>query len=537
MEQNIKALGELDKLLSESTSQTVLKPDLSKFKRISEIINSKTNIPKEFMKLLKTKIMSLKHPRSQLLLFELIEFTTCKCAGPMHTEYNNKDFLQTMNSIFNQKQLSDEVRNKLLSLIQFWNIMFESRKDIYQNFSWYYNLILSRGIPFPPFKQSPYLEGKSLQGQGQNQGQGQGGNQPGQTQPTQTGFESMPSNFTPPGKNDDIFETMSEKQKKLFQDLSVVLENVQLANSMMDENERDMEEVISSIQKMEKKLQSLPEKLMQANEGFLHAYCFAILEDTSFTLNRYSRYVQRQPTPRFASNAEQIIEQARQMFSQQAKPTPVENQGFDSKPQQPQNNSFDAQFGGLQQNQSDFGFGGQSVQNQPVQNQQSSFGSQQQTAFGGQVQPQQNYGGQQQNTNFGGQPAPQDFGFQNAQGQNEDFGSHDNGFGFQGHQNQNQNQAQSQSGDNQFGNATDYGFGGDHQGQTSNQGQNQHQGTEQQAQHNFGVGDFGNFQDPNVQFGGHGQEGQQETPKQENPFGAPSNFDFTKNQQDHFRNF
>ena len=519
MEQNIKALGELDKLLAESTSQTVLKPDMVKFKRISEIINSKTNIPKDFMKLLKTKIMCLKHARSQLLLFELIEYTTCKCAGPMHTEYNNKDFLQTMNSIFNQKQLSDEVRNKLLSLIQFWNIMFESRKDIYQNFSWYYNLILSRGIPFPPFKQSPYLENKGLQTQ----------NQPVQSQRNQTGFESMPSNFTPPGKNDDIFETMSEKQKKLFQDLSVVLENVQLANSMMDENEKDMEEVVGSIQKMEKKLQSLPEKLMQANEGFLHAYCLAILEDTSFTLNRHSRYVQRQPTPRFNSSAEQIIEQARQMFSQQAKPAPVENQVFDSKTQQPQSNSFDSQFGGLQQNQTDFGFANQSVQQQPVQNQQSAFGNQQQNAFGNQVQTQQNahFGGQQQNVNFGGQPIAQDFGFQHVQAQNVDFGNHDNGFGFQGHQNQTQNQ----SGENQPGNATDFGFGGDYQGQ------NQHQGNDQQVQQAFGVGDFGNFQKPNVQFGGNVHEGQQQMTQQENPFGGSSNFDFTKNQQDHFGNF
>ena len=74
MQQNIKDIAELDKLLSESTSQTVMKADLAKYKRMADILNSKTNIPKEFAKMLKSKIMMLKHPRSQMMLFEIIEY-------------------------------------------------------------------------------------------------------------------------------------------------------------------------------------------------------------------------------------------------------------------------------------------------------------------------------------------------------------------------------------------------------------------------------------------------------------------------------
>lgn len=408
MDQQIKALTELDKLLTETTSPTVLKPDLAKFKRMSEILNSRTNLPKEFVKVLRSKIMSLKQPRSQLMLFELMEFTTCKCPGPLHTEYNNKEFLQVLNSVFNQAQLSDEVRNKLLSLIQFWNHMFESRRDIYPNFSWYYNLIQSRGVPFPPIRPSPYLESKQSFGQPSAPARGP------------SGFDAPSSGGL--SRDDAMFETLDPKQKKLFSDLRVVLENVNLANSMMDQNERDMDEVIASIAKMQNKLQPLPERLLQANEGFLHAFCTAIIEDTGFTLNRYQRYLQRQPAPKFNSQAEQIIEQARQMFAQQAQPQP--------QPPQPQFNDFggpqfvepthstgtDNNFGGFGQPQHPQGapqdqFGFEGAFGQPPQQPHQGFEAQQpaqhfdQAGFGG-----QDFG-------FGGQPS-----------------------GFEGHQQAQQNQ-------------------------------------------------------------------------------------------------
>lgn len=431
MQQTIKDLGELDKLVSESTSQTVMKADLAKFKRISDILNSKTNLPKEFIKLLKTKVMALKFPRSQMMLFEVIEYTTCKCPGPLHNEYNNKDFLQTLNSIFNQKNLSDEVRNKLLSLIQFWNVFFDAKRDIYPNFNWYFNLIQSRKVPFPPYKQSPYFDQKvSLNNQVQPSVRQQGG------------FDSsqQPSFGNDSGQG-EIFDSMNDKQKKLFKDLSVVVDNVSLANSMMDQNERDIGEIIDLVQKTESKLQPLLEKLQSAGEGFLHAYCQAILQDTSFTMNRYSRYMQKQATPRFSAQSGQIIEMAKQMFAQsQPAQQPVQqpvqqlsadpfSQGF-SDPSPPvvgnQVHGFEDQFGF-----------GPSQTSQPSQQVQPSndhgFGLQGQVP---QYDQQVHQQGNQGFGDFGGQPSqlpsdntfgnPADFGFnQNFQAQGN-FGDFDN---------------------------------------------------------------------------------------------------------------
>ena len=425
MEQNIKAMTELEKLLTEATSQTMIKPDQMKFKRIVEILNSRANLPKEFAKLLKNKIMSLKHPRSQIMLFEVLEFTTCKGSSPLHNEYNNKDFLQTLNSIFNQKTLTEEVRQKLLGLIQFWNFLFSAKKDLYPNFSWYYNSISNRGVQFPQAKQSSYMSAPMQQSQ-------PSGMMSGSTQPVQTTNVSSAQKPVQPVQDDEISDTMNDKQRKLFKDLSVVLENMHMANSMMDSNEPGIDEVIGNMHKMENKLQPLPEKLLQANEGFLHAFCCAILEDMNFTMQRYQRHMNRQPTSKFNSSSEQILEQARQMVrgqnDQTENPPRMEepafqesnNMGFENQ------QNFEAQSAPQQQPEFDFS-GGNNFGSQPQSNQ-NQFGGQFESNFS---QP------QQQNDPFGAQPqfgqeafGNQSQGFQNQfSNQNPGFNQQD-GFGF-----------------------------------------------------------------------------------------------------------
>lgn len=46
MDHNIKALEALEKLVNEATSQTLLKPDLTRMRKIAEIVNSSGSLPK-----------------------------------------------------------------------------------------------------------------------------------------------------------------------------------------------------------------------------------------------------------------------------------------------------------------------------------------------------------------------------------------------------------------------------------------------------------------------------------------------------------
>lgn len=280
METQIKVIGELDKLLKESTSTTVLKPDISRFQRMAELINSKPTIPKEFVKLLKSRLAAAKHPKSQYLLLDLIEYTTCKCNIHLHNEYNSKVFLQQINAIFNQKMLTDEVRDKALFLIQFWHSFFISKADVLSSFSEYYNNIKKRGVQFPAKTQSDYFSA--------NESPVKGAVIENRNQTYNVGPIVM-------AQDNNSFDTslFTDKQKKLWNDLNVVVDNVVLANSLIDAKEwESLEEVMANLEAMERKLQMLPDKLQKADEEFLCNFAQALLNDLATSKNRYLAFNQ-----------------------------------------------------------------------------------------------------------------------------------------------------------------------------------------------------------------------------------------------------
>ena len=67
----------------------------------------------------------------------------------MHNEYHQKQFLKIINTIFNQRDLPKNVKDKTLFLIQFWCYFFENQKDVLPNFEWFYKKIRSMKVEFP----------------------------------------------------------------------------------------------------------------------------------------------------------------------------------------------------------------------------------------------------------------------------------------------------------------------------------------------------------------------------------------------------
>lgn len=313
-ENNIKALMELERLVNESTSTTTLKPDLQRFGRIAQIINSKTTIPKEFSRLLKSKLASSKHPRTQMMVLEMIEFTTCKCGSALHNEFNSRQFLTSIHSIFAQPNLSEEVRDKALSLIQFWDEFFESRKDVFPNFSEYYANIQKRGgVTFPSRQKSPY---DSIEGQQARSAQGQVSApraqvvqqiDPFYTQGfAQTEEVSAPVVSKPRAINP--VDSFTPKQQKLFKDLKVVEENTNLLNDLVTSKELETAaQVKDTVEAMGGKLKSLPDKLTHANDEFLLRYVRALLTDVQTSLLRYQALKSRKFVPEYVSEVAKVL--------------------------------------------------------------------------------------------------------------------------------------------------------------------------------------------------------------------------------------
>ena len=104
-------LKELESLSKKATSSTLIKPDLTKFAKISKIVNSSSNIPKEYVKILRTMVLGLRNIRSQKMLLQLLEYLTCRCTRKFHVELNSKIFLKAINSIFNRKLLNQQIKS------------------------------------------------------------------------------------------------------------------------------------------------------------------------------------------------------------------------------------------------------------------------------------------------------------------------------------------------------------------------------------------------------------------------------------------
>ena len=130
----MKKVKELEGLTRAATSSTIIKPDLKKFADIAKMVNSSSQIPKQYVKILKSRIAKERNIRSQKMLIELLEFLTCRCSRKFHTELNSKAFLQAMNSVFNRKLLNQEIKSKVILDFVFGRLYWEIWREI-----WKYN--------------------------------------------------------------------------------------------------------------------------------------------------------------------------------------------------------------------------------------------------------------------------------------------------------------------------------------------------------------------------------------------------------------
>lgn len=175
-------------------------------------------------------------------------------------------------------------------MIQFWNIYFEDQKDLLPNFSWYYNVIKSKNVEFPPITVSPYTQTKTEQKISRNP------NLPIDYSDEEI-VEYNRSNSKKSRKNVEAISYIdtsefNEKKIKLYNDLLVVLENIELTNSIIN-NKGDKEilkTMILNLNQMENKFESLKNKLESAGEVELHEFTDDLLKEIMVVYKRSNSY-------------------------------------------------------------------------------------------------------------------------------------------------------------------------------------------------------------------------------------------------------
>ena len=285
MSSSQKKAKELKAYIKEAISSKNTKPATKLYKKIVDNLNSDKNLIPPFVDVVKAQMANFKDSQSQFYLLDLIEYSTCRCGEELHLQYNSKSFLKEINGIFGNSNLTNETKEKALYVVQFWKRFFEEDPVKFKNFPWYYNNIKGKGIPFPEDTESPYEHLKVLD-------------------------VSEAANL----KESQMYVSdLNKKQLKLFNDLNIVMDNIKVANTMIDQKEHaGLQDVVMHVSGMEKKMKGLPKKLQKSNEEFLYKYLIAILDDISATKMRYKKFKESKPVPKFTTYTKYVIKEYKQ---------------------------------------------------------------------------------------------------------------------------------------------------------------------------------------------------------------------------------
>ena len=165
--------------------------------------------------------------------------------------------------LLNNKDVSQQVKKKILQLIQHWGLRFEDDSDVLPLFSNVYAALKQRSLPFPSEDEARQQVNK--------------------LKDALEGKAPMPES-----------KPLDKKHKKLKKDLEVVIENIVLTNEMIDAHDPDDEvEDNDALVSIVQVVRSFENKIMELIEKIKHDEVMSMAlqtnDDLQKTLKRYKR--------------------------------------------------------------------------------------------------------------------------------------------------------------------------------------------------------------------------------------------------------
>lgn len=84
-----------------------------------------------------------------MLALFLLDTMMKKCDFSFHTQIGSKGFMNVVIQLLNNKDVNQQVKKKILQLIQHWGLRFEEDAEALPLFSNVYGALKTKGLPFP----------------------------------------------------------------------------------------------------------------------------------------------------------------------------------------------------------------------------------------------------------------------------------------------------------------------------------------------------------------------------------------------------
>jgi len=120
----------------------------------NEILLTHTDEIKKYCSYMKNKIRDLNRD-TQLLALDFLDFSIDDGKIPLWTQVGSKEFLNSLVNIYKTRN-DEEVKNKILYLIQKWNNKFKKYNTIIPNFNLTYDNLKENEVEFPENMESTY---------------------------------------------------------------------------------------------------------------------------------------------------------------------------------------------------------------------------------------------------------------------------------------------------------------------------------------------------------------------------------------------